>query len=57
VFTGEVNWMMHVKQGYQVTGLTSSVPKVAQKFEVLKTLDEDGSELEGNTIQVQRINQ
>ena len=57
VFTGEVNWMMHVKQGYQVTGLTSTVPKVTQKFEVLKTLDEDGSELEGKTIQVQRINQ
>lgn len=54
VFTGEVNWMMIVKQGYQVTSLSTNTPSVTQKFEVLDTLAEDGSPLKGHVIKVQR---
>jgi hypothetical protein len=56
VFTGEVNWIMQVRHGYSVSGLTTASPSVKQQFEVIETLNEDGSSV-GPIINVRREEQ
>ncbi|MFC4700072.1 hypothetical protein ACFO4O_07895 [Glaciecola siphonariae] len=52
VFTGEINWIMHLEHGYEVSGLSTTSPKVIQSFNVVETLNEDGTPLKGSRIQV-----
>ena len=54
VDTGTTVWIMHVEHNYRVSSLAKGSPKLVQTFDVIETLNEDGSELKGKEIQIIR---